>query len=167
MAGAVGLSARVHVQAGRACVRRPHVASAQPRVRRCAVQPLAMANPFDDKKKEAAKRALMSALEGKADVLKENELKEIELKARLKAQGSGGGRGGGGGGGGGRGGGGDDGKWKKEAGTTLQTLAIIVGGVSVASWAGCALALTLRLAATARSSCCSTRGASCWLLSST
>lgn len=88
-----------------------------------------MASPFDDKKKEAAKRALMSALEGKGDVLKENADKEAA--ARLKAaQGGGGGGGGRGGSGGGGGrGGGDDGKWKKETGTTLQTFAFIVGGV--------------------------------------
>jgi hypothetical protein len=82
-----------------------------------------MANPFEDKKKEAAKRALMAALEGKQDVLKENELKEA---ARLKA---GGGSGGGGRSGGGGGGGGDGGKWRKETGTTLQTFLIIVGAV--------------------------------------
>ena len=124
MPGAVlgaGLSARVHVL-GRACVPRARAVAAQ-RVARRAVQPLAMANPFEDKKKEAAKRALMAALEGKQDVLKENELKEA---ARLKAGGGGGGgRSGGGGGGGGDGGG----KWRKETGTTLQTFLIIVGAV--------------------------------------
>ena len=125
MAGAVlgwGLCARVHVL-GRVRAPRARAVAAQPHPRR-AVQPLAMANPFEDKKKEAAKRALMAALEGKQDVLKENELKEA---ARLKAGGGsgGGGRSGGSGGGGGDGGG----KWRKETGTTLQTFLIIVGAV--------------------------------------
>ena len=88
-----------------------------------------MANPFEDKKKEAAKRALMAALEGKTDVLKENELKEA-ARAKAGGGGGGGGRSGGGGGGGGDGGG----KWRKETGTTLQTFLIIVGAVRAARW---------------------------------
>lgn len=156
---AVGLSARVHLQAGRACALRPRAAAAQPRPRRCAT--VAMASPFDDKKKEAAKRALMSALEGKGDVLKENADKEAA--ARLKAaQGGGGGGGGRGGSGGGGGrGGGDDGKWKKETGTTLQTFAFIVGGVRRKTRAKL-LQARLRRAppVSARSLCCSTPGAS-------
>ena len=121
MALTAGLGARV-LLGGRACVPRARTVAAQPRVPCC---PLAMANPFEDKKKEAAKRALMSALEGKKDVLMENQLKEA---ARLKA---GGGSGGGGrSGGGGGGGSGDGGKFRREAGTTLQTFFIIVGAVS-------------------------------------
>jgi len=145
MVGAMGLTARVQLLLGRAVLPRAR-AAAKPRL--AATPPRAMASPFEDQKKEAAKRALMAALEGKKDILKENGDREAKEAARRKAAGGGGkggaGGGGGGGGGGDWGGSADDGRRKKESGaTTLQTFAIVIGGVrrplsSLGTLLGCA-----------------------------
>jgi len=75
----------------------------------------------------------MAALEGKKDVLAENDA------ANRRRMSGGGGSGGSGGGGGGGGGGffGDGGfeKWKAEVGSTLQASAIVIGGIVLfTSW---------------------------------